>query len=181
MSEKVKLSTHKKNLISTFIVGLLVGILLHSTFGDFFFNTPGNKNEEESVTESTKDNGSSTKVSDKDFIDVSGLDEEERIINYENKKTVNEYIQEHKLILLELRAEWCPYCKELEERLPEITREIEDLVVLQVDIDDYPKEGNDFGVMSTPTLVLYHQGELSGRLLGALPNKEIIKWIKENS
>src|SRR5690625_3003123 len=147
MTEKVKLSTHKKNLVSIFVVGILVGALLHSTFGDSFLNAPGN-NEGESVVESIEDNERNTKVSDEDFVDVSRMNEEERIINFENEKTVNEYTNDYELILLELRAEWCPYCKELEGRLSGVTKDIENLVVLQIDIDDFPKEANDFGVMS---------------------------------
>lgn len=93
----------------------------------------------------------------------------------DNFKTV---LQNEKLVLIDFNAEWCSPCKALKPVVAEIAEEYKDsLVVCALDIDDNPNTAVQFGVTSIPTLLLFKEGELIDRLIGAQPKRKITAKI----
>ena len=71
-------------------------------------------------------------------------------------------------VLVEFGAEWCPPCKLMEPVLADLAGEWSDrLRVLTVDYDAEPALAARFDVMAVPTLLLFRDGVLAGRLVGA--------------
>ena len=71
-------------------------------------------------------------------------------------------------VLVEFGAEWCHPCKLMAPVLAEVATEWADrLRVLTVDYDAEPALAARFDVMAVPTLLLFRDGELAGRLVGA--------------
>ncbi|WP_168123689.1 thioredoxin family protein [Paenibacillus sp. HB172176] len=72
--------------------------------------------------------------------------------------------------LVEFGAVWCPPCKTLLPILDEIAESYgEAVAVLQVDCDESPDLASRFGVMSMPTVVVFHNGEPVNKLIGLRP------------
>lgn len=78
-------------------------------------------------------------------------------------------INEKSITLVEFGASWCPPCKVLKPILEELRNEEEYLEVLQVDCDLSPELAAEFGIMSMPTVIVYHDGEPQDKIIGLRP------------
>jgi thioredoxin 1 len=71
-------------------------------------------------------------------------------------------------VLVDVTAEWCPPCRQMEPVLEELAgEEAGALVVGRLDADAHPDVARRLGVMSFPTFVLFVAGEERGRFIGA--------------
>lgn len=71
-------------------------------------------------------------------------------------------------VLVEFWAQWCPPCKVLAPILDELAAEHgEALRVRKVNSDEDPELAARFEVMAVPTILLFVEGELRQRLVGA--------------
>lgn len=72
--------------------------------------------------------------------------------------------------LVEFGAAWCPPCKVLLPILEELSHEYgERLAVLKVDCDESPAMAGSFGILSMPTVIVFHEGEPVEKLVGLRP------------
>ena len=71
-------------------------------------------------------------------------------------------------ILVDFWAEWCGPCKMIAPVLEEIaTEQAGRVIIAKLNIDEHPEAAQRFGVMSIPTLLLFKDGELAHRMVGA--------------
>ena len=71
-------------------------------------------------------------------------------------------------ILVDFWAEWCGPCKMIAPVLEEIaTEQAGRVTIAKLNIDEHPDAAQRFGVMSIPTLLLFKDGELAHRMVGA--------------
>ena len=71
-------------------------------------------------------------------------------------------------VLVEFTADWCPPCKAMAPVLEEVAAEYADrLKLVKVDSDAEPGLTARFNVVGIPTLLLFRDGQLAGRLVGA--------------
>jgi thioredoxin 1 len=71
-------------------------------------------------------------------------------------------------VLVDFWAEWCGPCKMIAPVLEEIARDQAGRVTIaKLNVDDSPDIAQRFGVMSIPTLLLFKDGELTHRMVGA--------------
>jgi len=73
-------------------------------------------------------------------------------------------------VVVDFWAEWCPPCKTISRSLAELAEELGGrMVVVTINSDENPKAVRDYGVMSLPTLLVFHRGEVVGSIVGARP------------
>jgi thioredoxin 1 len=71
-------------------------------------------------------------------------------------------------VLVDVWAEWCGPCHALEPVLASIAAEQSDrLRVVKLDSDEHPEISLRFGIMSLPTMLVFRDGVLVDRLVGA--------------
>jgi thioredoxin 1 len=87
-----------------------------------------------------------------------------------NDTTFQQGIRKQGVTLVDFGAPWCPPCKVLLPILDELDREYgEQLSILKVDCDESPMITNEYGIMSMPTVILFHNGEPVEKLVGLRP------------
>ena len=71
-------------------------------------------------------------------------------------------------------------CRELAERGCEImiADENEDIKVCKVDVDDQPELTSSFGIQSIPTLIVFKNGEIVNKAVGARSKEDILAMVK---
>lgn len=82
-----------------------------------------------------------------------------------------------KPVLIDLWAEWCGPCRKVSPIVDEIAAEHDDLDVYKINIDEQPQVSRDYGVMSIPTLLLFKDGQLVNRIVGAKPKAALLAEV----
>jgi len=87
-----------------------------------------------------------------------------------NATTFRSAIREKEVTFVDFSAQWCPPCKVLHPILEELQREEGSrLSILHLDCDESPEIAAEFGVMSMPTVIVFHNGEPVDKLVGLRP------------
>ena len=81
-------------------------------------------------------------------------------------------------VLVDFWAEWCGPCRMIAPVLEEIAGAMGDKVkIVKLNVDESPNVAQKYGIMSIPTLMIFKNGELASRQVGAAPKQKLEQWI----
>ena len=81
-------------------------------------------------------------------------------------------------VVVDFWAEWCGPCKMIAPALEEIAGQLGDKVkIVKLNVDENPSVASKYGIMSIPTLMIFKNGELAARQIGAAPKQKLEQWI----
>lgn len=81
-----------------------------------------------------------------------------------------EIINTEKPVLVDFWAEWCGPCKMIGPVVEELASEYEGKALVgKVDVDSNPEVSAKFGIRSIPTLLVFKNGEIVDKQVGAVP------------
>jgi thioredoxin 2 len=81
-------------------------------------------------------------------------------------------------VLVDCWAPWCGPCKTLGPIIDELATDYANGVkVTKLNVDENPVTASQYGIRSIPTMLLFRDGKLVERLVGALPKEEIEKHL----
>jgi thioredoxin 1 len=81
-------------------------------------------------------------------------------------------------VVVDFWAEWCGPCRMIAPALEEIAGSLgEKVKIVKLNVDENPKTAEKYGIMSIPTLMLFKNGELASRQVGAAPKQKLEQWI----
>jgi thioredoxin 1 len=81
-------------------------------------------------------------------------------------------------VVVDFWAEWCGPCRMIAPALEEISKSLNGKVkIVKLNVDENPGTAAKFGIMSIPTLMLFKNGELASRQIGAAPKQKLEQWI----
>ena len=84
-----------------------------------------------------------------------------------------EVIESDQPVLVDFWAPWCGPCRVVAPVLEEINAEREDLRVVKLNTDDNPQTAVNFEVLSIPTLILFRNGQIAKKVIGAMPKRRL--------
>ena len=90
----------------------------------------------------------------------------------------NEVLNGKGVALVDLFADWCMPCQQIAPIVEEISNEKTDVVFLKINVDETPDVAIKYGVSSIPTLLLFKDGELVNKAVGAYPKESIVKLLE---
>jgi len=83
-----------------------------------------------------------------------------------------EVLQNDKVTLIDLWAEWCGPCRMMTPVVEELAKEYKDRVVVgKLNVDDNPEVPTQYNVRGIPTFLLFKNGELKEKIVGAQSKK----------
>src|SRR5262249_36881029 len=81
-------------------------------------------------------------------------------------------------VVVDFWAEWCGPCRMIAPALEEIAGAMNGKVkIVKLNVDENPATAAKYGIMSIPTLMLFKNGELASRQVGAAPKQKLEQWI----
>ena len=81
-------------------------------------------------------------------------------------------------VVVDFWAEWCGPCKMIAPALEELAGAMNGKVkIVKLNVDENPQTAAKYGIMSIPTLMLFKNGELASRQVGAAPKQKLEQWI----
>ena len=81
-----------------------------------------------------------------------------------------EVISTEKPVLVDFWAEWCGPCKMIGPVVEELASDYDGkAVVAKVNVDENPNVSAKFGIRSIPTLLVFKNGEIVDKQVGAVP------------
>ncbi|MCE9499265.1 MAG: thioredoxin [Leptospira sp.] len=95
-------------------------------------------------------------------------------INDSNFKTETD----NGLVLIDFWAEWCGPCRMVGPVLEELSKEYTGKVsIKKLNVDDNQQTAQALGIQSIPTLLLYKNGQIVDKAIGALPKSQLKNFI----
>ena len=81
-------------------------------------------------------------------------------------------------VVVDFWAEWCGPCRMIAPALEEISGQVGDKVkIVKLNVDENPNTAAKYGIMSIPTLLMFKNGEIASRQVGAAPKQKLAQWI----
>ena len=89
-----------------------------------------------------------------------------------------EVLKSAEAVVVDFWAEWCGPCRMIAPALEEIAGAMNGKVkILKLNVDENPATATKYGVMSIPTLMIFKDGQLGSRQVGAAPKQKLEQWI----
>jgi len=80
-------------------------------------------------------------------------------------------------VLVDFYADWCGPCRALSPKLHELAREVPDVRVVKVDIDESPDIAARYQVSSIPAIRVFDEGKVTARHRGLTSKKHLKKLL----
>ena len=104
----------------------------------------------------------------------------ENVIHIGSEETFDKLIAGDVPVLVDFWATWCGPCRMVAPILEELANQYGDkLIVAKVDVDEQGELAQRYRVMNIPTLMLFKEGELVDKAIGARPKGALEQMVNK--
>ena len=83
-------------------------------------------------------------------------------------------------VLADFWAEWCVPCKMVGPILEQMAEEYKGKVkIAKINVDEEGDLASNYNIVSIPTILLFHNGNVAKQQIGAVPKKTLEELVKE--
>ena len=96
---------------------------------------------------------------------------------YTSEDMKPENLSKNPLTLVDFWASWCGPCRMIAPIVEELAAETPDVTFAKIDVDENPDIAIGLRIASIPTLMLFKDGKLVDKAVGAHPKEDIRRMI----
>ena len=100
------------------------------------------------------------------------------IVNITNANFKEEVLDSDKKVLVDFWAPWCGPCRMVSPIVDEIAEENAVVKVAKINIVEQPQLASQYGVMSIPTLMVFENGDVVDKAVGARNKTFILQMLE---
>jgi thioredoxin 1 len=90
----------------------------------------------------------------------------------------SEVLKSSQPVVVDFWAEWCGPCRQIAPALEEIAGTLgEKVKIVKLNVDENQSTAIKYNVTSIPTLMVFKNGEMAARQIGAAPRAKLEQWI----
>ena len=92
---------------------------------------------------------------------------------------IDDAIKKYGVIVIDCWAPWCGPCRMVGPVINELAKEMQGKIVFgKLNVDENPVTSTKHQIMSIPTLLVFKNGDLVDRFVGAYPKEELRKKLE---
>lgn len=104
----------------------------------------------------------------------------DKIINVTNDSFEGDVLQSDKPVVVDFWASWCGPCRIVAPIMEELAEDFEGKVqVAKVNVDDQGELAAQFRIMSIPTVLIFKNGQVAEKIVGARAKEEFVGYIEK--
>ena len=105
----------------------------------------------------------------------------DKIVTVTDQNWDQEVLKSDQPVLVDFWAQWCGPCRMVAPVLEQIAGEMEGKVrIAKLDVDSNQQTAYQFQVQSIPTFILFKNGQMADRMMGAMPKSAFESFINRN-
>ncbi|KJS20321.1 MAG: thioredoxin [Clostridiaceae bacterium BRH_c20a] len=102
------------------------------------------------------------------------------LITFTDENFQDEVLKAKEPVLVDFWAAWCGPCKMITPVVEELAGDFAGKAKIgKLNVDEYGKTAQEYGVMSIPTLIIFKDGKEQNRIVGFRPKGELSKAIEQ--
>jgi thioredoxin 1 len=91
----------------------------------------------------------------------------------------DEFIAKYNLTVVDCWAQWCGPCRMISSIIDEMAAELQGKVVFgKLNVDHNKSTAGKFAITSIPALLVFKNGKLVDRIIGAVPKQRIVQRLQ---
>lgn len=92
---------------------------------------------------------------------------------------IDEVVKKFQTIVIDCWAPWCGPCRMIGPIIEELAKEMQGKIVFgKLNVDENPQTSMKYKIMSIPTMLVFKNGVLVDRFVGAMPKDMVLQKLK---